>query len=248
MIEAQNLTKVYEDGLCALDHVSFGVKAGEIFCLLGDNGAGKTTAINLFLGFLDPTEGVATINGIDVKKDPLEAKRFVAYLSDIVMLYPNFSARQNLDFFARLGGKQNLTRDDYYSVLRQVGLQEKAFEQKLKGFSKGMKLKGFSKGMRQKVGLAIAIIKDAPAIILDEPTSGLDPKAANEFLAILHQLRAQGRAILMSTHDIFRAKEVADIVGIMAEGKILATKSRSELEHENLERLYLSYIHGKAAA
>lgn len=239
IIEAQGLTKVYEDGLCALDHVSFSVKAGEIYCLLGDNGAGKTTAINLFLGFLEPTEGDAVINGINVKKDPLEAKLFVAYLSDIVMLYPNFTARQNLDFFARLGGKHNLTRDDYYNVLRQVGLQEKAFEQKLKGFSKGM---------RQKVGLAIAIIKDAPAIILDEPTSGLDPKAANEFLAILHQLRAQGRAILMSTHDIFRAKEVADTVGIMAEGKMLASKSRAELENENLERLYLSYIHGKAAA
>jgi len=102
--------------------------------------------------------------------------------------------------------------------------------------------------MRQKVGVAITIIKQAPAVILDEPTSGLDPKAANEFLSILHQLRAQGRAILISTHDIFRAKEISDTVGIMSEGKLLAVKTRAELEHENLERLYLDYIQGKVAA
>ncbi len=239
ILEAQGLTKVYEDGVRALDHVSFSVKPGEIYCLLGDNGAGKTTTINLFLGFLEPTEGSAFIKGIDVARDPLEAKQYVAYLSDVVMLYSNFTARQNLDFFARLGGRHNLTRDDYYAVLRQVGLQEKAFEQRLKGFSKGM---------RQKVGLAIAIVKEAPAIILDEPTSGLDPKAANEFLGILQHLRTQNRAILISTHDIFRAKEIADTVGIMSEGKLLAQKSRQELEHENLERLYLDYIQGKVAA
>ncbi|MEX2089646.1 MAG: ABC transporter ATP-binding protein [Bacteroidota bacterium] len=239
IIEAEGLTKVYEDGHCALDHASFGVQPGEVFCLLGGNGAGKTTAINIFLGFLPQTEGTARINGVDVRTDPLEAKKYVAYLSDVVMLYPNFTARQNLDFFARLGGKQNLSREQYYSVLQQVGLQEKAYEQKLKGFSKGM---------RQKVGLAIAIIKEAPAIILDEPTSGLDPKAANEFQSMILHLRSEGRAILMSTHDIFRAKEVADTVGIMNEGKMLAIKSRKELEHEDLEKLYLNYIHGKVAA
>jgi ABC-2 type transport system ATP-binding protein len=239
VLEARGLTKVYEDGVRALDHLSFSVRAGEIFCLLGDNGAGKTTTINLFLGFLEPTEGSALIRGIDVRQDPLEAKQHVAYLSDMVMLYSNFTARQNLDFFARLGGKHGLTRDDYERVLRQVGLQEKAFEQRLKGFSKGM---------RQKVGLAIMIVKEAPAIILDEPTAGLDPKAANEFLAILHQLREQGRAILMSTHDIFRAKEVADTVGIMSEGRLLAVKTSKELEKENLEKLYLEYIQGIKAA
>jgi len=239
IIEAEGLTKVYEDGHCALDHVSFGVQPGEVFCLLGGNGAGKTTTINIFLGFLPQTEGMAKIHGIDMRTDPLEAKKHVAYLSDVVMLYPNFTARQNLDFFARLGGKRNLTKEQYYSVLQQVGLQEIAFEQKLKGFSKGM---------RQKVGLAIAIIKEAPAIILDEPTTGLDPKAANEFQSMILHLRSQGRAILMSTHDIFRAKEVADTVGIMNDGKMLTIKSRKELEHEDLEKLYLNYIHGKVAA
>lgn len=233
MLQAIDLTKRYEDGLLALDHLSLDVKEGEIFCLLGANGAGKTTTINLFLNFIDPTDGTAQINGIDVTKDPLEAKKFVSYVSENVMLYGNFTARQNLDFFAKLGGKTELTKDDYYMEMRKVGLQEEAFE---------MKLKNFSKGMRQKLGITIAIIKDAPNILLDEPTSGLDPKAAAEFIKILKGLRAKGKAILMCTHDIFRAKEIADRVGIMKEGRLVMLRDREEFLEEDLEKIYLDYM------
>jgi ABC-2 type transport system ATP-binding protein len=111
MLEAKDLTKRYEDGLLALDHINFQVQEGEIFCLLGANGAGKTTAINLFLNFIDPTDGQTLINGIDSAKNPLEAKKHVSYVSENVMLYGNFTARQNLDFFARLGGKTDLSRE-----------------------------------------------------------------------------------------------------------------------------------------
>ena len=121
MLQAIDLTKRYEDGHLALDHVNFEVKSGEIFSLLGANGAGKTTTINLFLNFIDPTDGQALINGIDAAKAPLEAKKHIAYVSENVMLYGNFTARQNLDFFAKLGGRHNLTRDDYYAVMREVG-------------------------------------------------------------------------------------------------------------------------------
>lgn len=235
MIEATDLSKRYEDGLLALDAVNLKVNPGEIYCLLGANGAGKTTTINLFLNFIEPTAGKAMINGIDAAKDPLEAKRYVAYVSENVMLYGNFTARQNLDFFAKLGGKSGLKKSDYYRVLREAGLQEKAFEQKVKEFSKGM---------RQKVGIAIAIIKDAPAVLLDEPTSGLDPKAGAEFLEILNDLRRKDKAILMSTHDIFRAKEIADRVGIMKEGRKVMERTREELEHEDLQALYLDYMRG----
>ena len=233
MLQAIDLTKRYEDGLLALDHLSLEVKEGEIFCLLGANGAGKTTAINLFLNFIDPTDGTAQINGIDVTKDPLEAKKYVSYVSENVMLYGNFTARQNLDFFAKLGGKTELTKDDYYMEMRKVGLQEEAFE---------MKLKNFSKGMRQKLGITIAIIKDAPNILLDEPTSGLDPKAAAEFVKILKGLRDQGKAILMCTHDIFRAKAIADRVGIMKEGRLVMLRDREEFLEEDLEKIYLDYM------
>ena len=233
MLQAIELTKRYEDGQLALDALNLEINSGEIFFLLGANGAGKTTTINLFLNFIDPTSGNILIDGIDVMKNPLETKKHISYVSENVMLYGNFTARQNLDFFARLGGKSKLTKNDYYTVMRNVGLQEEAFEKKLKTFSKGM---------RQKVGLAIAIIKDAPNILLDEPTSGLDPKSAAELMQIMLQLRGQGKSILMCTHDIFRAKAVADRVGIMKEGRLVMLRTREQFLQDDLERIYLDYM------
>lgn len=233
MIKIEDLTKRYEDDVLALDHLNLTVSKGEIYCLLGANGAGKTTTINLILNFIEPTKGTAFINGIDVTKDPLAAKRHIAYVSDVVMLYPNFTARQNLDYFARLGGQKNYTKEDYYNILRRVGLQEDAFERKLKTFSKGM---------RQKTGLGIAIAKDSPVIILDEPTSGLDPKAADEFVHLLLELREEGKCIFMSTHDIFRTREMADYVGIMKKGSLITQLSKEELGNQDLEALYLEYM------
>ncbi len=238
MLQAIDLTKRYEDGLLALDHMSLDVKEGEIFCLLGANGAGKTTTINLFLNFIDPTDGTVLIDGIDVTRDPLEAKKYVSYLSENVMLHGIFTARQNLDFFAKLGGKKNLTKDDYYMHMRKVSLPENSFE---------MRVKNFSKGMRQKLGITIAIIKDAPNILLDEPTSGLDPKAAAEFIKILSGLRDQGKSILMCTHDIFRAKTIADRVGIMKEGRLVMVRTRDEFLEDDLEKIYLEYMQEQVA-
>ena len=188
MIQAVEMSKRYENGLLGLDVLNLKVYAGEIYCLLGENGAGKTTAINLFLDLIQPTSGHAFINGVDIHKNPIEAKKNVAYVSENVMLYGNLTARQNLEFFTRLRFRQGLRRDDYYMVLREVGLQERTFEQRVKKFSKGM---------RQKVSIAIAITANAPAILLDEPTAGLDAKAAAEFMETLSELRAGGKAILM---------------------------------------------------
>jgi ABC-2 type transport system ATP-binding protein len=235
MLEAAALTKRYEDDTLALDQVSFSVRPGQIYAMLGGNGAGKTTTINLFLNFIEPTSGEARIDGIVTHREPLRAKERVAYVSENVMLYQNFTALQNLDYFARLGGKTAYSKDDYRNVLRRVGLQEEAHAKRLRSYSKGM---------RQKCGIAIAILKDAPAILLDEPTSGLDPKAGFEFLGLLTSLRDEGKAILMSTHDIFRAKEIADIVGIMNGGKLVVQRSQESLSGENLEELYLRYMAG----
>jgi len=235
MLAAINLSKKYEDGVLALDDVSFAVNKGEIFTILGANGAGKTTTINIFLNFIEPTEGEALIDGFVTHKEPLKAKQKVAFVSENVMLYNNFSALQNLDYFAKLGGNTSLTKDDYKNILMRVGLQEEAHNKKIKGFSKGM---------RQKCGIAIAIIKNAEAILLDEPTSGLDPKAGFEFISLLKSLRDEGKAILMSTHDIFRAKEISDTIGIMNKGKLVMLKKKDELKDQDLERIYLDYMAG----
>jgi ABC-2 type transport system ATP-binding protein len=239
ILKADDLSKRYEDGVLALDHLNLEVRPGEVYCLLGANGAGKTTTINLFLNFIPPTTGTCFINGIDVTRDPLEAKKYVAFVSENVMLYGNFTARQNLDFFAKLGGRTDLARDEYYQVMRRVSLQEKAFDQRVKNFSKGM---------RQKLGISIAIIKNAPAILLDEPTSGLDPKAATEFLEIMAELKTEGKAILMSTHDIFRAKEIGDRVGIMKEGRLVMERTRQELQYEDLVKIYIDYMKSEPLA
>jgi ABC-2 type transport system ATP-binding protein len=237
MLEAINLTKRYEDGQLALDGLSFKVEPGEIFCMFGANGAGKTTTINLFLNFIPPTSGTALIEGIDVVKDPLKAKKNVSFVSENVMLYGNFTAIQNLDYFSRLAGKRNLTKKEYAEVLGRVGLQKESFERRIKNFSKGM---------RQKLGIAIALVKDAPNVLLDDPTSGLDPKSGREFLEILVQMRDQGKSVFMSTHDIFRAKLMADRIGFMKKGKLVMLKTAKELAHDDLTELYIQYMEGEA--
>lgn len=239
MLQAINLSKRYEDGVLALDNVCFEVTAGSVYAMLGGNGAGKTTAINLFLNFIEPTGGEARVDGIIAHEEPLKVKGKLAYVSENVMLYPNFTAIQNLDFFAKLGGKTDYSKADYRDVLLRVGLEEVAHSRRLKGYSKGM---------RQKCGIAIAILKDAPAILLDEPTAGLDPSAGMEFIKLLADLRSEGKAILMSTHDIFRAKEIADTIGIMNEGKLVMERSAEELKDENLEQLYVQYMAGHLEA
>lgn len=235
MLEARKLVKQYEDGQIAVNEVSFTVKEGEIYAMLGGNGAGKTTTINIFLNLIEPTSGEIYINNIPAEKKPLEAKKHVAFVSENVMLYPDFTALQNLDFFAKLAGKNDYTKEDYKTVLTRVGLQSDAFNKKLRGFSKGM---------RQKCGIAIAILKDAPVILLDEPTSGLDPKAGMEFTKLLYDLKEEGKAILMSTHDIFRAKDIADTIGIMNQGNLVIQMDRSQFENEDLEKLYVEYMSG----
>jgi ABC-2 type transport system ATP-binding protein len=233
MLEAKDLTKKYEDGLLALDHLNFKVEPGEIFCMFGANGAGKTTAINLFLGFIPPSEGTALIEGVDVVKEPLKSKEYVSFVSENVMLYDNFTAYQNLDYFSKLASKRNLTKTEYAHVMRQVGLQEEAFD---------MRTRNFSKGMRQKLGIAVAILKDAPNLILDEPTSGLDPKSGQEFLELIMGLKDEGKSIFISSHDIFRAKYIADRVGFMLHGKLVMMKTKKELIGEDLNKLYVDYM------
>jgi ABC-2 type transport system ATP-binding protein len=233
MLEAVDLTKRYQ-GATALDSLTLTVAAGEIFCLLGANGAGKTTTINLFLNFIAPSSGIARINGLDVTQQALETKKFVAYIPETVMLYRHLTGLENLDYFSALAGHTTYTREQLLDFFRRVGLQLDAADKRVGTYSKGM---------RQKVGIAIALAKDAKALLLDEPTSGLDPKASNEFSALLEQMSASGVAVLMATHDLFRAKESGTRVGIMKRGKLVATHLTKDIGHADLERIYLEHMH-----
>ena len=118
-------------------------------------------------------------------------------------------------------------------ALRRVGLPERAF---------GMRVRTYSKGMRQRLGIASVLVKDAPVVVMDEPTSGLDPAGAADFCDLLMEMRDAGKAVFISTHDIFRAREIADRVGIMKEGHLVMVRDREELKSEDLERIYLDYM------
>jgi ABC-2 type transport system ATP-binding protein len=232
MLEAVDLTKCF-NGVVALQSLNLAINAGEVFCLLGANGAGKTTTINLFLNFIQPSSGAAKINGLDVASHPVETKKHIAYIPEQVMLYRNLTGLENLEYFSALSGREDYSRDELMDFFRRVGLSTEAARQRISTYSKGM---------RQKVGITIALARKARALLLDEPTSGLDPKAANEFSESLKDLSADGVAVLMTTHDLFRAKESGTRVGIMKHGHLVATLATSDIGHTDLERIYLEYM------
>ena len=231
MLIAENLSKTYGD-YKALNNLNLKLNKGEIFALLGQNGAGKSTTINIFLGFVKPTEGVAKINGISVVDHPEETKKYIAYIPETVLLYPNLTGVENLKFFSSLAGF-DYDNEALTNFLSKAGLQSDAHHNRLGGYSKGM---------RQKVGIAIAIAKKAKVLLLDEPTSGLDPKASNEFSEILKELASEGTTIFMATHDIFRAKEAADRIGIMKRGNLISEINADEISANELEKLYLQTV------
>lgn len=233
MIEAVQLTKTF-NGVVAVESLNLTIKPGEVFCLLGANGAGKTTTINLFLNFIEPTSGEARISGLNVVADPIETKRRLAYIPEQVTLYRNLTGIENLRFFARLAGAASDTDAELLAILAQAGLTEDHARKRVATYSKGM---------RQKIGIAITIAKRAEALLLDEPTSGLDPKASNDFSQLITDLAGRGVAILMATHDLFRAKESGTRVGIMKHGKLLEVLDTSQLGHRDLEQIYLQHMH-----
>lgn len=232
LLSARALTKRYGD-VTALNALSLDIHAGEVFCLLGANGAGKTTTISLFLNFVPPTSGEARVCGIDVTRDPIGSKRHIAYIPETVMLYRNLTGLENLEYFASLATNRTFDRDELVGYLVDAGLRADQVDQRIGGYSKGM---------RQKVGIAIASAKRADVLLLDEPTSGLDPKAANEFSELIGRLRERGAAVLMATHDLFRAKESGTRVGIMKHGTMVAELQTADIGHADLERLYLEHM------
>jgi ABC-2 type transport system ATP-binding protein len=216
----------------ALVGLDLTVATGEIVCLLGANGAGKTTTLQLILGFTPPSAGSAWIGGIEVTRDPEGARARAGYLPEVVELYPQLSGLETLRYFEELAGRRS-DAAAARATLTAVGLPADAFERRVATYSKGM---------RQKLGLAVAMTKGAGALLLDEPMSGLDPVAANQLVQLLRQLAGAGAAILVVTHDIFRAQQVADRIGIMRRGELVDELSAAAMTAPEIERLYVSHL------
>ena len=230
MLEAKKLSKKYGDHQALVD-LDLAIGSGEVFCLLGQNGAGKTTTIYMFLGFINPSGGKALINGVEVNKDQ-QTNQLIAYIPEVVQLYGNMNGLENLEFFSRLSGYKH-THNELTALLFKACLQEDAHQKKLSFYSKGM---------RQKVGIAIALSKNAQFIFMDEPTSGLDPKATDEFTVICKELAAEGKSIFMATHDIFNAVNVGTSIGIMKEGRLIHSADTKGINANQLQELYLKTI------
>ena len=228
VLQARSLTVSF-GGVRALDGLDLSVERGEIYALLGANGAGKTTTLKLFLGFIKPTSGHALVCGHDVASDVHGARRRLLYIPEQVALYAELSGLENLDYFCRLGGV-TAPQTELRNALSEAGLESTAFERRAGGYSKGM---------RQKVGVALALLKSADALLLDEPTSGLDPKASNEFHSLVSSLRDRGASVLMATHDLYRARAVADRIGVMREGVLRRELPAGSVGAAELEALYL---------
>ena len=201
------------------------MQRGEVLALLGPNGAGKTTTIHMLLGLLPPTAGRAVIGGFDVAQEPERAYRVVGYLSENVLLYANLTAWENIRFFADVSG-HTVPAYTLETLLDDVGLAD----------VRDRPVRAFSKGMRQRLGLAIALAKDPPALVMDEPTTGLDPDGTETLLRLIRDLRDEGRAILLSTHDLHRVRDVADRIAIMGGRRVRATLAAADADVAALYR------------
>src|SRR5580700_1973268 len=219
VIRAEGLTKRYADTL-AVDHIDLEVRAGEIVGILGPNGSGKTTTILMLLGLTEPTSGHAEVAGFDPLREPLEVKRRVGYLPDQVGFYDGLSARDNLAYTARLAGLSRAEIDQRFAdALDRVGL----------GDVGRARVSTYSQGMRQRLGLAEVLMKRPSVAILDEPTTALDPHSTQEFLQMIRGLKADGTAVLLSSHHLDQVQSVCDRVALFNRGRIALSGSVTDL-------------------
>lgn len=216
MIKTENLTKTFDHGkIRAVDNLNLEVKEGEIFGFLGPNGAGKTTTIRMLMGFTNPSEGHASIFGLDCKKNRVEIMKNVGYLAGDVRLYDRYTGEYLVKFLASLSGGLNK---------KWVGEICKRLDIDLK-----RKISDLSKGNRQKIGVLQALAGKPKLLILDEPTSGLDPLIQIEFNNIIQEMKKEGMTMFVSSHILSEVEKICDRVAILKNGKLIALKSVEEL-------------------
>ena len=237
VLSAQALS-VVRSGQPVLKDVSFSIPQGEVHALLGGNGAGKSTTLLTFLGFLAPASGSVHVQGRDVHENLTAARQAIAYLPESATLYGHLSAHENLRYFLSLAGTDT-DRDELDAALDRVALQPEA---------RDMRMQTYSKGMRQKVAIALAILRDTPILLLDEPTSGLDPVAIDEFNRLARDLAEAGRTILLVTHDVYGACHVADRIDLLQSGVLVGAFDRPPgMDRIDTEAVHVAFTKYAAA-
>jgi sodium transport system ATP-binding protein len=241
MIEARQLVKRFHDkkrgDVCAVNGVSFSCRPGEVYGLLGANGAGKTTALRILATILAPTEGTAVVAGFDVAKDPQSVRARVGFLSAATALYGRLSAQEMVEYFGRLHGLDEPTLrlriDQIFTRLEMNGFRDRRCDR-------------LSTGIRQKVSIARTLVHDPPVMIFDEPTVGLDVMAARTIVAFIRECRENGKTVVFSTHVMSEVEKLCDRVGIIHRGALLAEGTLPELRArygiQDLEELFVKVI------
>jgi sodium transport system ATP-binding protein len=240
-VSVQDLKKVFLDEgrgeVRAVDGVSFQSRPGEILGLLGANGAGKTTTLRMLSTILRPTSGTATVMGFDIVANPEDVRRNLGFCSATTALYPRLTARETLEFFARINGwPQETARKRVDSLIQRFGLGEYA----------DARVDKLSQGMKQKVSIARTVAHDPPVLIFDEPTVGLDVLNAIEARKLIAEFRSEGKTIFFSTHIMSEAEQLCDRIAIIHRGKVHACDTldnlRSATGKHYLEHIFVHYV------
>jgi len=242
-LDIRRLVKRFERP--AVDGLDLRVRVGEFYTLLGPNGAGKTTTLRMVTGLLRPDSGAISVFGIDALADPVPAKRVMAWLSDEPMIYDKLTPFEYLEFVAGLWGiDAGLAERRARDLVDWLGLEEHAHE----------RCEGFSKGMRQKVALAGALVHEPKLIILDEPLTGLDAGSARQVKTVLRERVRSGSTVIMTTHILEVAERMADRIGVIAGGRLIAEGTLDELRRQTgksgttLEDTFLTLVAQESAA
>ena len=231
MIEVKNVTKKYGN-FTAVDNITFNVKDGEVVGLLGQNGAGKSTTMNMITGFIEPTEGTIIINGYDIMKKSLKAKKQIGYMPENVPLYPELTVKEFVSYMAELklvGRKER--KQEVENVIKETGLEE----------VKNKLIRNLSRGYKQRVSMAGALVGNPEVLILDEPTVGLDPKQIIEIRNLIKNL-GKKHTVILSSHILSEISQICERVIILNKGKIVAIDTPENLEEKTKEQNVLFVI------
>ena len=242
IIETVNLFKRY-GRQTAVDNLSFKVEEGEIFGFLGPNGAGKTTTLLMLMGLTTPSQGQASVCGLDPVRHAREVKRVVGYLPENVGFYEDLDAIQSMEYVAALNGiDKNKTTEKIDELIHLIGLKGEARK----------KVGAYSRGMRQRLGIAEVLLKDPEVLFLDEPTLGLDPDGALRLIELIRDLnRDKKMTVLVSSHNLYQVQKISHHVGIMISGKMVVQGTIEALAEEkfglddkeySLEEIYMKYF------